>query len=152
MPAVYDRESNINLIFWTRLNRFQIQVMRHLSAVIAEGDLTLSQFSVLEALYHNGPMSIGEIKRTRLMTGGNITVIISNLEKKSLIHFSPDPDDKRRKINALTPAGLALIEKIFHAHLQELNKVLSVYDDHEKVHMARLFEQLTLPGEDESPS
>ncbi len=147
----YDRKSKLNLIFWTRLNRFQTKLMRHLSLIMARDGLTLSQFSVLEALYHKGPLSIGDIKEAGLMTGGNLTVVISNLEKKGLIQLAPDPTDKRRKINRLTNPGKILIKRVFQEHLTELNQILASYNEQEKLAMARLLGQPILPGEDSTP-
>ena len=44
--------------------------------------LTLTQFAVLEALYHVGPMSLSEVARKVLTTGGNLTMVAGNLEKQ----------------------------------------------------------------------
>lgn len=142
----YGKRSDLNLIFWVRLNRFQTRLMRHLSTIIADFNLTLPQFSVLESLYHKGPMSVGEIREAGLITGGNITVIIANLEKKGLLSSEINPEDKRRKNCALTPQGEALIEEAFQAHLDELDRILSTYPIEDKVRMARLFDQLEIPS------
>ena len=57
------------------------RVHRHLSSV----GLTVSQFGVLEALYHLGPLSQREIGQKILRSSGNITLVIDNLEKRGLV-------------------------------------------------------------------
>ena len=54
---------------------------RHLSTT----GLTISQFAVLEALYHSGPLSQKEIGQKILRSSGNITMVIDNLEKTGLV-------------------------------------------------------------------
>ena len=59
------------------------------------GDLTLSQFGVLEALYHLGSMSQSEICSKLLKSGGNMTLVIDNLEKHGLVQRNQDVEDRR---------------------------------------------------------
>ena len=47
--------------------------------------LTHTQFGVLEALYHLGPMCQNEIGAKLLKSGVNITLVIDNLEKRILV-------------------------------------------------------------------
>ena len=49
------------------------------------GDLTVSQFGVLEALHHLGPMHQRKIGSKLLKSGGNITMVIDNLERRGLV-------------------------------------------------------------------
>ena len=42
--------------------------------------MTVSQFGVLEALHHLGPLRQGEISAKLLRSGGNITLVVDNLE------------------------------------------------------------------------
>lgn len=152
MTPAYGRNSDLNLIFWVRLNRFQTRLMRRLSNIISTYDLTMPQFSVLEALYHKGPLSVGEIRETRLITGGNITVIMANLEKKGLIKLEADCADRRRQIAELSPAGEDLIQKAFLAHLDELDGVLEALSPEEKIRMARLFKEIPIPDDRDAPN
>src|SRR5688572_23137625 len=71
--------------------------------------LTGSQFGVLETLYHLGPLCLGEISAKLLKSGGNITLVIDNLEKQGLVQRVRDPDDRRMINVSLTDKGEALI-------------------------------------------
>ena len=48
-------------------------------------DLTGSQFAAVEALYHLGPMSQGEISGKVLKSGSNMTTVIDHLERDGLV-------------------------------------------------------------------
>lgn len=82
--------------------------------------LTASQFGVLETLYHLGPMCAGEISSKLLKSGGNITLVIDNLEKQGLVRRERDANDRRMVIVSLTPEGEALISRVFPEHLAKI--------------------------------
>lgn len=95
-----------------------IKLMRASETVTARahgiiGDLTITQFGVLEALYHRGPLCAGEIASKLLKSAGNLTLVLSNLERDGLIQRDRDPNDARRWIVSLTAAGRARITELF---------------------------------------
>jgi len=75
--------------------------------------LTPTQFGVLETLYHLGPLCQGELSGKLLRSGGNITLVIDNLEKQELVRRERDKEDRRLVRVSLTPKGQALIQEIF---------------------------------------
>lgn len=87
--------------------------------------LTVSQFGVLESLYHLGPMCPGDLSTKLLKSGGNITLVIDNLEKQGLVQRERDTVDRRMIIVSLTPAGHDLIGKIFPAHVAAVVEEMS---------------------------
>lgn len=76
-------------------------------------DLTLSQFGVLETLYHLGPLCQGEISAKLLKSSGNITLVLDNLERRGLVQRTRQENDRRMVKLSLTEKGEALIERIF---------------------------------------
>ena len=52
---------------------------------LAGTDLSSSQFAVLEALYHVGPLCLSDLARKILKTSGNLTMVAKNLEKQGLV-------------------------------------------------------------------
>jgi MarR family 2-MHQ and catechol resistance regulon transcriptional repressor len=96
-----------------------IKLMRAAETVTArahallEGELTLTQFGVLEALYHRGPLSAGELAEKILKSAGNLTLVLANLERDRLISRERDPDDGRRWIISLSAAGRRRIAALF---------------------------------------
>ncbi|MBW2411099.1 MAG: MarR family transcriptional regulator [Deltaproteobacteria bacterium] len=83
---------------------------------LSSAGLTISQFGVLEALHHVGPMSQKDIGQKILRSSGNITMVIDNLEKRRLVRRERDERDRRSFIVHLTDAGNKLIRKIFPPH------------------------------------
>src|ERR1051325_3092291 len=77
------------------------------------GDLTYSQFAVLETLYHLGSMTQGEVGNKILKSTSNITTVIDNLEKAGLVRRERDAQDRRVIHVHLTEAGSAKIEAVF---------------------------------------
>jgi MarR family 2-MHQ and catechol resistance regulon transcriptional repressor len=76
-------------------------------------DITLSQFSVLEALLHRGPLCQNEPAGKLLRSAGNITHIVDNLEKAGLVSRERDQADRRFITVSLTAKGQAIISELF---------------------------------------
>ena len=98
------------------------RVHKHLSAA----GLTVSQFGVLEAIFHLGPLSQRDLGRKILRSSGNITMVIDNLEKRRLVRRERDASDRRIFIVHLSEEGQHLIEKIFPSHAALVTQELSV--------------------------
>jgi MarR family 2-MHQ and catechol resistance regulon transcriptional repressor len=98
------------------------RVHKHLSSV----GLTVSQFGVLEAIYHLGPLSQRDLGQKILRSSGNITMVIDNLEKRRLVRRERDTSDRRFLFIHLTNEGQTLIRQIFPSHAALITKELSV--------------------------
>lgn len=123
----------------TRLNR-------HLS----EADLTLSQFGTLEALYHLGPLNQRSIGEKILKSGGNITMVVDNLEKGGYVVRKSDPNDRRAVLIHLTRKGKQFISDFFPKHLEKIKEEFSVLTDQEKMTLADLCKKLGVRDEEEA--
>ena len=109
-----------------------------LSKNLDKFNLTTSQFGVLEALYHLGPMSQKEIGKKILKSGGNITKVVDNLEKKSLLIREKNLQDRRFYNIKLTQNGKSLIEKIFPDHVKAIFKEFEILTDSELVELRKI--------------
>jgi len=92
----------------------------------------LSQFAVLEVLYHNGELSVGDVQNKILSSSGTIAVIIKNLEKNKLIVRFQNNEDKRKYILKLTKVGTSLINKVYPKHEEMLISSISVLNCEEQ--------------------
>ena len=117
-----------------------VRAHQHLSSA----GLTISQFGVLEALYHLGPLSQKDIGQKILRSSGNITMVIDNLEKRSLVRRERDRQDRRSFIVHLTDAGNQLIRKIFPPHAAVISNELSVLTAAEQKTLGALCKKLGL--------
>lgn len=106
------------------------------------GDLTLSQFGALEALYHLGPLRPNEISAKTLRSPGNLTLVIDNLEKAGLVTRTPAADDRRAIVVALTAQGRKRIESILPAHFAAIVEELSVLTPAEQKQLGELCKKL----------
>ncbi len=104
--------------------------------------LTLTQFAVLEALYHLGPMSLSDIAQKVLTTGGNLTMVVGNLEKQGLAGRQRCPEDRRVLIVVLTAKGKALIRRTFSQHAAAITEFLSVLNPEEQGRLGDLCRKL----------
>src|SRR5579872_514812 len=77
-------------------------VSAHLDGKIEMGGLTHGQFAVLEALFHLGPLNQCDLARKLLRSGGNVTVVVDNLEKRGLVRRERQKDDRRMVVVSLT--------------------------------------------------
>jgi len=109
---------------------------------VAEG-LTSSQFGVLEAIYHLGPLCQRDIGRKILKSSGNITTVIDNLEKRALVTRKRG-DDRRFITVHLTDSGKDLIERLFPRQAAAITEELAILTPEEQGELARLCRKLGL--------
>jgi MarR family transcriptional regulator, 2-MHQ and catechol-resistance regulon repressor len=93
---------------------------------IEETGISDTDFRVLEALLHKGPLPVNTIGPKVHLTPGSISVAIDRLLEKGLVSRAESPDDRRVRIVALTKAGKDLILPIFRKHSAEIRKVFAV--------------------------
>lgn len=113
---------------------------RHLSDV----DLTISQFGVLEALLHLGPLNQKSLAEKLLKSGGNITLVIDNLEKSGWVERRQNPDDRRSVLIHLTEPGKKFISSYFPKHLDHIMEEFNCLTIKEIDELARLCKKLGL--------
>lgn len=104
--------------------------------------LTVTQFGVLEALFHLGSMHQKELAEKLLKSGGNITLVIDNLEKRQLVQRDREVGDRRCISVSLTPAGKQLISDIFPAHANAIAQQMSILSLEEQTELGRLCKKL----------
>src|SRR5579862_6725750 len=96
---------------YIKLSRASSTIDARLATNLARLGLTTGQLGVLEALMHLGPLSQGELGRKLLRSGGNVTTVIDNLERRKLAVRTRNREDRRVVTVALTGRGRRLIER-----------------------------------------
>ncbi len=84
-----------------------------------------SDFAVLEALLHKGPLPVNEIGKKILLTSGSITVAVDRLEKRGLVERRAHGTDRRARIVHLTKEGRKLITRAYAQHAADLEQLAS---------------------------
>jgi len=108
-----------------------------------------SDFRVLEALLHKGPLPVNTIGPKVWLTPGSISVAVDRLEKKALVKRK-NTDDRRVRLVELTAKGRALITKIFRKHVAAMEEAAFVLSKDERLILLRLLKKLGKGGKDES--
>lgn len=93
----------------------------HAKSSFARMDLSITDFTILEALLHKDSQPVNDIGRRIHLTSGAITTAVDRLEERALITRVVDAHDRRAGLVALTPSGRALIDKAFGAHERRMN-------------------------------
>jgi MarR family 2-MHQ and catechol resistance regulon transcriptional repressor len=109
---------------------------------IAGTGLNASDFSILEALLHKGPLPINTIGEKVLLTSGSMTAAANRLEKKGLVKRIQDPSDGRCFYLHLTKHGRHAIKEAFEKHARNLEKIAEVLTDPERQELVRLLKKL----------
>lgn len=104
--------------------------------------LTSSQFGVLEALFHLGPLCQGDLATKLLRTGASTTSVVAGLEKRGLLVRQRTEEDKRFVRVALTGKGRRLIEAIFPGHAEGVTRVFGALTGGEQDELRRLCRKL----------
>ena len=139
----YGELSDLNLKSLIALSRTAQNVRKREQRTIKEGGLTVSQFAVLEILYHKGDLRVCEIIEKSLSTGGNMTVVIDNLAKEDLVRRCIDPKDRRVNLISITEKGRKIVSDIFPKHLENINEIFSVLTAEEKKNLISLLKKLS---------
>ncbi len=133
---------SLALKLWVVLARAHRTVEDHLQANVAERGLTLTEFGILEVLYHKGPLLLGEVQRRILVSSGGITYLVDRLEKKGLVERRECPEDRRARYAALTPAGEELIARTFPEHAACIEQLVEALGEEEQRRAVELLRTL----------
>ena len=125
------------------MSRALNEINRNTISIVKEYGISTSQFAVLEALYHKGDLTVGEVQEKILSTSGTIAVVIRNLENSGLIYKTQDSKDKRRYILKLSDKGLDLIAKVYPKNEKMLLSVMSSLNQDELNNLLLYMKRLT---------
>ncbi|HEV2146745.1 MAG TPA: MarR family transcriptional regulator [Longimicrobiaceae bacterium] len=139
------------LKLWVVLSRAHAAIEAHAVAQVARHGLTLTEFGIMEALFHRGPMLLGEVQRRILVSSGGITYLVDRLERKGLVERRECAEDRRARYAALTERGETVIREIFPEHAQHLEHALGGLDAAEKEQAIRLLRTLGTHAAKEKP-
>lgn len=140
---LYQSEDKLDLSVLIALSRTTQALQRRSAAILKGSGLTITQFGVLEILYHKGDLTINQIIDSLLSTSGNMTVVIGNLEKINLVQRATNPDDRRSCLISITAEGRRRLEAVFPPHLTDLKEYLSVLSTAEKEQLVNTLKKLS---------
>jgi MarR family transcriptional regulator, 2-MHQ and catechol-resistance regulon repressor len=148
----YGSKIDTALSLWVKLVRAHDTVAHLTAANIRSFNLTPAQFGAIECLGHLGTLLMGDLTKKHLVSGGNMTVVINNLEKEGLVKRKVSADDRRAFYVSLTPKGKRLFDKIFFPHAEYVAKLASVLTEAEQVELSRLLKKLGTGAAEQTPA
>src|ERR1700676_1810720 len=110
---------------WLVMMKAMRALTKYAAAGIEETGLGLSDFGVLEALLHKGPLPVNTIGPIVDLTPGSISIAVDRLFTKGLVSRVESAEDRRVRIVALTPRGKDLIASAFRKHSGQMKSVFS---------------------------
>jgi MarR family 2-MHQ and catechol resistance regulon transcriptional repressor len=127
---------------WVVLWKAYEAVREHAHRNIASLGLGLSDFAVLEALLHKGPLPVNTIGRKVGLTSGSISVAVDRLERKGLVERQSHAADRRARVVHLTREGRLLIGRAFTAHSAAMDGATSGLSKAERAQAVALLKKL----------
>ena len=129
------------------LSRAHNAIAAHARATMTDNGLTETEFAILEALFHKGPLLLGEVQRKILLSSGGITYTVDRLAEKGLVERRDCPSDRRARFAALTPAGERLMAQIFPEHAAAIEQAVSGLSARDQEEATKLLRTLGLEAE-----
>lgn len=103
---------------WLRLLTCSLTIEKRLRRRLAEDfATTLPRFDVLAALDRRAAgMTMGELSRALLVSGGNLTALVRQLERQGHLQMERDPQDRRSWLVRITRSGRAHFKEVAAEH------------------------------------
>jgi MarR family 2-MHQ and catechol resistance regulon transcriptional repressor len=143
--ATPPRGVHLWLLLWKATKAQETHARRSVEAT----GLCLSDFGVLEALLHKGPLPVNTLGKKILISSGSMTAAVDRLERAGLVERRLSPTDRRARIALLTKKGAALIRRLFAKHARDMEEAFCCLDGSEKASLADLLRKLRSGAEDE---
>jgi MarR family 2-MHQ and catechol resistance regulon transcriptional repressor len=138
----YGKKADLALSMWVKLGKafftFGKLTQEHIKTI----GLTEPQFSTLECIGHLGTLTLTELSKKQLVTPGNMTCIIDNLEKQGLLKRAAHETDRRVYYAELTPKGKKLFQETFKKHSDHIVSLASVLTEREQETLSKLLKKL----------
>ncbi|WP_174615549.1 MarR family winged helix-turn-helix transcriptional regulator [Virgibacillus ihumii] len=110
--------------------------------------VSITEFSILEALYHKGRLTVNQICEAVLIKSGSMTYVIKKLEEKGLLNRKACAEDRRVIHVYLTSEGEKLMDDIFPKHQKVIENIFGVIDSDEKQSIISSLKRVGLQDKD----
>ena len=128
---------------WLVLWKAARAVEAYAEVSVSQLEICGSDFAVLEALLHKGPLPVNEIGRKVLLTSGSITTAVDRLEDKGLVERRAHGTDRRARVVHLSKEGRKMITKAYADHAADMERLASAsLNRKERGTLIRLLKQI----------
>ncbi|SDC30286.1 MarR family transcriptional regulator, 2-MHQ and catechol-resistance regulon repressor [Terribacillus halophilus] len=137
----------LSLKLFIVLTRALQSIKKRIEEDIKKQGINLTEFAVLELLFHKGDQPIQKIGSKVLLSSSSISYVVDRLVQKEMIRRRPCPEDRRITFATLTDKGRAFMEDYFPKHEQAIHGILAGLDDDEKAQVIEHIKTLGLYAE-----
>lgn len=136
------------LKLWVVLSRAHAAITDRAAEHVAQYGMTLAEFGVLEALYHKGPLLLGEVQRKLLVSSGGVTYLVDRLERRGFVRRDQCLEDRRARYAVLTDEGTRFVDRVFPHHAAAIQQALAGLEPEEQQVATEMLRKLGLAAAD----
>jgi MarR family 2-MHQ and catechol resistance regulon transcriptional repressor len=137
---------------WLILARASSAVGTYIERSFGQRGFCLTDFMILEALLHKGPLTISAIGEKVLLASASMTSAIDRLEERGLVHRSLSAEDRRVRLVALTGEGRRFISELYNEHAEDLEVLSQELTEQERRHLYTGLKKIGLAAKAATPA
>ncbi len=122
---------------WVVLARAYHSMAAFVEQSVSALGIGLSDFMILEALLHKGPLTMSALCDAALIANASMTAAIDRLEEKKFLERVAHQTDRRVRLVQLTTDGRELIKRLYPRHERDLDELMSVLSPVERTELRR---------------
>ena len=127
-----EKDQDLSLKLFVVLTRALQSIEKKTIKEINSQGLNLTEFGVLELLYHKGDQPIQKIGQKILLASSSITYVVDKLEEKNYLIRRGCPTDRRVTYATITKEGKELMDEIFPKYKLFLQEIMGGLSTNEK--------------------
>lgn len=128
---------------YVRLVRSAECLHAHISRGLAVEGISASQFSAMKVLRIHGKLAQRDIAKHILKSGGNITILVDNLESMGLVVRDRDTKDRRIIYVSLTAEGERVFDEVYPGHLDRIREAMADLTEEECDQLIALLQKVS---------
>jgi MarR family transcriptional regulator, 2-MHQ and catechol-resistance regulon repressor len=127
---------------WLIMLKTLSAIARQLDVDLQRSGVSNTDFRVMEALLHKGPLPVNVIGPKVNLTPGAISVAVDRLEVRGLVARAEGKRDRRVRVVALTKEGERVISPVYHRHAVLLEHIFEPLSENQRLSLENMLKLL----------
>lgn len=127
---------------WLIMLKALSAIARQLDVDLQRSGVSNTDFRVMEALLHKGPLPVNVIGPKVNLTPGAISVAVDRLEVRGLVARAEGKRDRRVRVVALTKEGEKVISPAYHRHAFLLEHIFEPLSENQRLSLENMLKLL----------